>query len=126
MPTINQRPFKLKKKKAKPDVEYTGAFDSAAFYNSWKWRKLAKRHRRDNPLCAESARQNVVEAGQVVDHIIAIVHGGAKYDPRNFQTLSRSQHGIKTKAESAGPIYKHTTNEDGELIPVFPLVRTDR
>jgi len=114
MPTINRKPFRIKGKHA-------DGFDAGAFYNSWSWRKLAKRHRALKPLCRVSLERGDVIVGECVDHMIAIIHGGSKTDTRNFQTLTRREHAVKTKQETHGAIYASVKNDDGDLIPVYPL-----
>jgi len=115
MPKINKTAFRIKKRKGNPKDPN---FDAQKFYNSYKWRRAAKAHRKDNPLCVVAEAEGFVEVGECVDHIIAIIHGGAKYDPRNFQTLTREAHYKKTKAETHGAVYETAENEDGDLIPV--------
>jgi len=95
------------------------------FYNSWSWRKVSKAYRAEHPLCAEAMRQKKatgfdhVRHAQVVDHIIPIRFGGSRWDERNFQSLSRRNHQIKTAEERDAPIYQFEKNKHGDLIPLF-------
>ena len=87
-------------------------YDHGKFINSSEWRKLSISHRMLNPFCAVSG-----DPAECVDHIIAVVHGGAKLDPRNLQSMTRESHIYKTIAESEGAIYETIQNDDGDLIP---------
>lgn len=72
------------------------------FYNSWPWRKFAKRFKINNPLCVECLKSDVVTSVKVVDHIVAINAGGAKLDEANCQSLCESCHNRKSSSESRG------------------------
>lgn len=72
------------------------------FYNSWPWRKFAKRFKQNNPLCVECLKKELVVLVKVVDHIIAINAGGAKLDESNCQSLCESCHNSKSSSESRG------------------------
>lgn len=72
------------------------------FYNSWPWRKFAKRFKEKNPLCVECEKNNLVVAGTVVDHIVPINAGGDKLEESNCQTLCESCHNRKSSNESRG------------------------
>jgi len=58
------------------------------------WAKLARKHRAAHPECAWCGG-----AGQLVDHVVPLTQGGARLHPANLQTLCRSCHTIKTRAE---------------------------
>lgn len=72
------------------------------FYNSWPWRKFAKRFKQSNPLCVECLKKDLVVPGKVVDHIKPINAGGEKLDEENCQTLCESCHNRKSSNESRG------------------------
>ncbi len=76
--------------------------DNSGFYNSWPWRKFAKRFKINNPLCVECERNDLVVPVKVVDHIVAINAGGAKLDESNCQSLCESCHNRKSSNESRG------------------------
>lgn len=69
-------------------------------YNSSRWKKLRELvKQRDKGLCQPCFKQNRVEIGVIVDHIVEIKDGGAKWDIDNLELLCRSCHNIKTAKE---------------------------
>lgn len=74
--------------------------DNSSFYNSWVWRKFAKRFKQNNPLCVECEKKDLVVPVKVVDHIVRINAGGAKLDEANCQSLCESCHNRKSSNES--------------------------
>ncbi|MCG9792502.1 HNH endonuclease signature motif containing protein [Flavobacterium algicola] len=72
------------------------------FYNSWPWRKFAKRFKANNPLCVKCLEKDLVVPVKVVDHITPIKAGGAKLDESNCQSLCASCHNSKSSGESRG------------------------
>ncbi len=80
--------------------------DNYAFYNSSKWRKIAKAFERAHPTCAECARQGKTTDATgrkgVTDHIEPMppVGNGAPYDWNNLQRLCNKCHAIKSGKES--------------------------
>ena len=72
------------------------------FYNSWPWRKFAKRFKQNNPLCVECLKKELVVPVYVVDHIVPINAGGANLDEANCQSLCESCHNRKSSNESRG------------------------
>lgn len=72
------------------------------FYNSWPWRKFAKRYKQNNPLCVECEKKGLVVAATVVDHPIPINAGGARLSEDNAQSLCESCHNRKSSNESRG------------------------
>ena len=76
------------------------------FYNSWKWRKLAKAYKVKYPLCVMCNANGYVTAVRVVDHIVRINAGGAPYDDANLQSLCEKCHNSKSAKEARGMGYK--------------------
>lgn len=74
--------------------------DNSDFYNSWPWRKFAKRFRLNNPLCVECEKKDLAIPAKVVDHIVTINAGGARLDEANCQSLCESCHNRKSAGES--------------------------
>lgn len=92
MPTINKktpsRPWMPKEAPFKMRV------NNQHFYNSAAWRRFAKAHKANNPLCV-----NFDECGGVTafsDHIRPITEGGAKFDIDNIQPLCVKCNASKT------------------------------
>ena len=67
--------------------------DNSNFYNSTLWRKVSRIYRTNNPLCEAS---ETPQPADVVDHIIPISQGGAKYDNRNLMSLCHEKHNRKS------------------------------
>ena len=76
--------------------------DNSEFYNSWPWRKAAKRFKDKNPLCVECDKHGIVTQVKVVDHIVPINKGGEKLNEANFQSLCESCHNKKSAGEKGG------------------------
>jgi 5-methylcytosine-specific restriction endonuclease McrA len=76
--------------------------DNTDFYNSWPWRKFAKRYKESHPLCVECEKKDMVVPVKVVDHIIPVNAGGEKLDESNCQSLCESCHNRKSSHESRG------------------------
>jgi 5-methylcytosine-specific restriction endonuclease McrA len=75
-------------------------------------------YRKNNPLCENCTRANIVALAKVCDHIVAMKVGGAKYDKANIQALCRHCDQRKRRMERDGKIViDFKTNEAGELIP---------
>lgn len=69
------------------------------FYDTQRWRDLTISHRKNEPLCRECKKRNVVKVGTLVDHIIPINHGGDPWDEDNLQTLCDRCHNVKRAGE---------------------------
>jgi len=70
-----------------------------SFYDLQRWRKLSKRHRREEPLCRECKKRGIITKGTLVDHIVAMNDGGEKWDEDNLQTLCDICHQVKRQGE---------------------------
>lgn len=89
----------------------TGATSDQGFYNSQRWRKVSIAHRYAWPLCEVADHLGLLLESNVVDHIIPIEHGGARFDERNFCAMSHYWHNVKRGKESHRKIlvqYKDT------------------
>ncbi|MCP5016293.1 MAG: HNH endonuclease [Ketobacter sp.] len=73
--------------------------ENQKFYNSRHWRKAAKLHKKNNPLCIDCMAQGVVKAVEITDHIIPIKQGGELYCQSNLQSLCIACHNTKTAEE---------------------------
>lgn len=65
-----------------------------------RWQAFSRNFRRMNPLCVECMRKGITAPADVVDHIVALRQGGAKYDMDNLQPLCHQCHGRKTVRET--------------------------
>jgi len=72
------------------------ARDNYPFYNSQRWRKIAKNHKKINPLCIQCLQEGKTTPVDVTDHIISIDDGGHKTDLNNLQSLCHACHNSKT------------------------------
>jgi len=88
-----------KKENAKAYDQTARNKDSAAIYNSTRWRKV-RIHilKRDGGICQMCGKS---EKSMIVDHIKEIKDGGEPYSYDNLQTLCKSCHNIKTAREAA-------------------------
>ena len=89
------------------------------FYKSAQWKKVRLSYLNQFPLCQVADYCDDIIEGKIVDHIIPIEQGGAKYDSRNLQTLSKRIHDTKSGLERhKGILVDYTRNQDGDFIPV--------
>lgn len=65
-----------------------------------RWRRKSKQNLALNPDCAECAKQGLVTAAQMTDHIRQRHEGGADFDDNNLQSLCNSCHAIKSGREA--------------------------
>lgn len=76
--------------------------DNSAFYNSWPWRKAAKRYKESNPICVKCEAEGLIVPVKVVDHIVPINAGGEELNESNFQSLCEKCHNKKSATERGG------------------------
>ena len=96
------KPNKIQRSWVPQRVAFERENSNSDFYNSWPWRKFAKRFKQNNPLCIECLKLDLVITVKVVDHIVPINAGGAKLDEANCQSLCESCHNRKSSNESRG------------------------
>lgn len=78
------------------------AFDSEqGFYRSRAWQALRCAFLRERPLCAACEALGRLVAASVVDHIVPVKRGGARFERANLQPLCVSCHNRKTARETA-------------------------
>ena len=78
-------------------------FDSElGFYQSRSWRAARAALLREQPLCAVCKAVGRLLPAKVVDHIVPIKDGGARFDQANLQPLCVACHNRKTARETAG------------------------
>jgi len=79
------------------------SFDSElGFYQSKNWREVRAVLLRDQPLCVRCEAAGRLVAAKVVDHIVPIKEGGARFGRSNLQPLCVACHNRKTARETAG------------------------
>lgn len=77
-------------------------FDAeVGFYQSRQWRSVRAALLREHPLCGACGAKGLLVAARVVDHVLPIKDGGARFDAANLQSLCVSCHNSKTARESA-------------------------
>lgn len=75
-------------------------FDAeVGFYQSGRWRAVRAAVLREQPLCRVCAEAGVSVPAQVVDHVVPIKLGGARFDRTNLQALCVPCHNRKTASE---------------------------
>lgn len=62
------------------------------------WKRVRDAHLRRQPLCQYCLLEGVVKAAEMVDHIVEIKDGGARFKTSNLQSLCNSCHRRKTEA----------------------------
>ncbi|PGC80400.1 HNH endonuclease [Bacillus toyonensis] len=74
---------------------------SRSFYNSRLWKGMRElMYRRDHGLCVQCRSKDIIQIGDVVDHIIPIrVEWSKRLEPTNLQTLCHACHNKKTKED---------------------------
>jgi len=68
-------------------------------YN-WTWYKLRNSYLKKNPLCEHCLKEGITKPASEVDHIIALVDGGARLDANNLQSLCFQHHRLKTRQDA--------------------------
>ena len=96
------KPNKIQRSWVPQSVAFERENSNSDFYNSWPWRKFAKRFKQNNPVCIECLKLDLVIPVKVVDHTVPINAGGAKLDEANCQSLCESCHNRKSSNESRG------------------------
>ena len=71
------------------------------FYNSARWRAVRAAFLREHPVCVVCAARGRVVAAVVVDHVVPLKDGGARFDTANFQAICIADHNAKTARETA-------------------------
>ena len=78
------------------------SFDAElGFYQSAQWRAVRAAFLRQQPLCCACEVRGRVVPAVVVDHVVPIKQGGARFDPENLQALCVSDHNAKSAKERA-------------------------
>lgn len=76
--------------------------DNSSFYNSTRWRKVARIHKEKNPFCVKCDAEGKVTAVQFTDHIVRLEDGGEPYSDKNLQSLCEFHHNQKSGREAHG------------------------
>jgi 5-methylcytosine-specific restriction protein A len=71
------------------------------FYQSRQWRLVRAAFLREHPLCGVCSERGGLAPARVVDHVMPVKDGGARYVTTNLQALCVSCHNRKTARESA-------------------------
>ena len=78
------------------------SFDGeVGFYSSARWRATREAVLRAHPLCVTCLRDELTRPAVVVDHIVPLKAGGARFDWTNLQPLCVSCHNRKSLCERA-------------------------
>jgi 5-methylcytosine-specific restriction endonuclease McrA len=98
IPKSNRPPWGPKKIEGK---QAGRRHDNYKFYNSTRWRKVARQHKIENPTCAECERIGKFTEVKYTDHIEPIppVGNGDPWDPNNLQSLCEHHHAVKSGQE---------------------------
>ena len=101
-----------------PEKEKKPAGSNQGFYNSTRWRKVSKAHKRNFPLCEVCAANDELKSVDVTDHIVPIEKGGSKFNPLNFMSMCHEHHNAKRGLESHGYCVQTEMDFNNEFIPV--------
>jgi 5-methylcytosine-specific restriction endonuclease McrA len=89
------------------------------FYKRAAWKKTRLAYLSQFPICEVADYCGDIMEGEIVDHIVPISQGGAPYDPRNFCTMSKRLHDLKSALEqNRGVLVDYTRSQDGYFIPI--------
>lgn len=89
---IGKKPPRFKKQEHRQKTD--------KFYLSQKWRAVRYEvGERDQWLCQECLKNNIVKEGRHCDHIVPRRMGGADYDLDNLQMLCKKCHDSKSSKE---------------------------
>ena len=76
-------------------------FDAeVGFYQSAAWRACRAAFLQAHPLCCRCDAHGLLVVATVVDHVVPIKDGGARFDWNNLQSLCVSCHNRKTAGET--------------------------
>lgn len=70
------------------------------FYQSMAWRNLRAIKMREQPLCEECMKKEIITPAKVVDHITPINKGGDPLSLLNLQSLCSQCHNMKSGREA--------------------------
>lgn len=88
-----------KHKKLKPITDEVKRSSTAMGYDA-KWRKVRLSYLRENPLCVECLKKEIITPATIIDHIEP--HKGNRelfWDKSNWQPLCKMHHDVKTGKE---------------------------
>lgn len=77
----------------------TKTAEARAFYDSPRWRKVRAWYRKRHPACEECLRAGRTTPATLVDHIVPVRLGGAKFADANLQSLCDPCHQRKRREE---------------------------
>jgi 5-methylcytosine-specific restriction protein A len=102
-PELTQERFceKHKQQDRKRVDERRGSANSRGY--NYKWQKVREQELKEEPLCRECLKNNIITIATVRDHIIP--HKGDPvlfWDKNNRQSLCKRCHDIKTAKEDGG------------------------
>lgn len=102
-PELTDKAFceKHEKKRIEEYNKYRRDDFTKSFYTSKEWRLTRKRHLKEQPFCIECMKVGKIVKATIVDHIVPIKQGGAKYDSNNLQSLCWSCHSRKSVKEGS-------------------------
>ncbi|MBR4538614.1 MAG: HNH endonuclease [Clostridia bacterium] len=116
-----------------PFPKKTSREQPGAPYHTWRWTKLSRAIRVEQPLCAECKRRGIIRPATCVDHIEPWPICGEQgfFDRRNLQPLCddcNNQKGLRDKAKiiawkRAHPGWEATA---GARVPGSPRKRKPR
>ncbi len=70
------------------------------FYQCQAWRRCRHAYLAEHPLCVECEKRGEIVPARVVDHILPINEGGARFDFANLQGLCDKCHNKKSGREA--------------------------
>ena len=92
--------FRVPGQPSRPSEQYRGSAASRGYDSDW--RKVRDQRRLINPFCQVCEAQGKVERMEIVDHVIPVdVDPSLRLSLDNTQSLCRSCHAHKTKADEA-------------------------
>lgn len=95
-------PKKVKRPWVKERKPFERERSNQKFYNSARWRKVARLHKEANPLCVKCKAEGRTSPAEFTDHIVRLEDGGDPFNDANLQSLCGFHHNQKSGREAHG------------------------
>ncbi|WP_198297936.1 hypothetical protein [Bordetella genomosp. 9] len=91
-----------------------------AWYKTYRWQQLRKRHLHDNPLCVMCEREGKYKLANICDHIEPHRGDETKFWEGPFQSLCKAHHDSTKQAMEKSGVLKVAVGRDGWPISDTP------
>ncbi len=101
---MGKKPKRIKRGWVPERKAFSRPRDFSKFYNSTRWRKVARARKVNNPYCVQCEAKGIVSPNQVTDHIrglgFLLDNGIDPYSEKELQDLCNKCHNIKSGREA--------------------------